>query len=152
MSRSVTGGKWKSAVRKWAEGLLRHVEDRSSEPLLAIGNEFQKRVQQIITSGSAGGPPLSSSTVRTKGHSVKLVDTGDYAASIEVRVARYKGTRTIKVMVEPSNADMAMLAKIHEYGTSHVPARPHWRIAMADVKNMPATRAFLKGKWLRFKG
>jgi len=151
VSRSVTGGRWLSQFKEWSDTLVDHVEKKSEGPLYEVGEYFKNYLTRIVLSGSFKGPPLAASTVERKGHSQPLIDTGEYVASFAVEVRKKLGRKQIVIQVAPDNARMAMLAQIHEYGTSTIPARPHWRPALAGIRNTYAVAKLLKGAWLDFK-
>lgn len=69
----------------------------------------------------------------------KLIATGDYVKHIQVVERKKNGVRTYHVFVpkrrhRPSGLALRELARIHEFGTETIPARPHWRPTLRAMR------------------
>jgi hypothetical protein len=92
--RSFIGG-WFDAERATASGYMRKAAARVTEGALTVqralqlvGLGFVGGMQQRIAAGIA--PALSETTIRRKGSSVPLIDTGQLRSSIESRVEQVR--------------------------------------------------------------
>jgi len=107
-----------------------------------LGIAIENRVKQHIARQDLNWTPLAKSTIEKKGHGKVYIETTEYMNSIRVQV-KTTGRFSLDLVVEPqgfhSGAKMPMgeLAKIHEYGTTHIPSRPIWRPTFEEMQNMP---------------
>mgnify|MGYP003967549127 CR=1 FL=1 len=150
-------GAWAHKTRAWANAASEQVVDQASDELEEIGKEISITVQERIVTGRVGGPSLAAITVQKKGHARKLLDTELYVSSIKPTKSakRLLGRKVILfVVVRPSNVagrEMGKLVKGLEFGTPRMPARPHWRPALEDVKRGARYKSFLSWKWVQLK-
>lgn len=97
-----------------------------------IAEEFKETVINNIENNEYGFP-LAESTVKRKGSSTPLIDSGQLVDSI------YREGTSVSVKNTPrddsplTNLELAM---VQEYGTKdrHIPARPVWRNTFRDFK------------------
>lgn len=117
-------------------GLGPRIESEFDQAARRVAEEVAKRVKQRIRSQAYGHAPLSPKYRAwkiKKGLSPKiLIATGQYVGSIR---AWKEGRGSWHAGVTPgarhsSGVDMQQLAVWLEYGTSRMPARPHWRIEL----------------------
>lgn len=90
------------------------------------------RMKKGIRDNTLGLPALAQSTIDRKGSDVPLVDTGEYVNSIEVGVENIGKVKRYKVapregLHSEAQISYQKLGAVHEYGTSKIPARPHFR-------------------------
>ena len=144
---------WRQKAVQWSEKTRRAIVEQAVGPLTEVGEAIKREVQTTIVSGNVGGPPLSASTTERKGHDTKLVDSGGYANSIDVKVSRGNpfGKRVDLTMICQPNDQYVAIGKAHEYGTGAIPARPHWRPAINAVQSSSEFSEFLSGKWFRLR-
>lgn len=133
-------GEWNS-VRKITNNLGYKIKHSFQLAANSQARATQKNIVSGIQSQSYGHAPLSASTKEYKARkgldSRILIATGTYIKSIEVWrddentwcVGVKKGTR------HPSNGeDVGQIGLWLEYGTSNMPARPHWRVESNKLK------------------
>lgn len=124
-------GEWKSKAKSVA--------------LKRVATFYERQVKQnILTSGALTGKPfalLAESTIRRKGASKPLIDTGEMLNSIQSEqiddntafVGIKAGTRH-----GGGKEDTADIAAVHEFGAlipgGEIPARPFIRPVIADEK------------------
>lgn len=103
--------------------------------------------------------PLADSTVARKAaldqDGRRLIATGEYAYGIEVFRGTKNGKRYYTVRPKPgkhidSGVTHRVLAAFHEFGTSKMPARPHWGPVLRVVKRiMDTSRPDIRAEALR---
>ncbi len=112
----------------------------SSRYLMAIANVLAESVRDMIKYQLALRPPTSEEFTQWKkrhGFDTRtLVMTKEYMNSIivfEAPIGNKKNYYAVSVGVvdkphSRAKVAMSLLAKWLEYGTKHMPARPHWRV------------------------
>jgi phage gpG-like protein len=100
-----------------------------SEGLEKAGLVAEVLITAKIDSGLA--PPLKEATIRAKGSSTVLIDTGELYGQITNEM---EGKNTVKVGVIGSRAG---IAAVHEFGSSikNIPERSFIRSAIMDKSN-----------------
>lgn len=95
--------------------LIEDIEDLS-KVLGVIGAVMEAKVKETITGGRPEWPPLKESTVKRKGHSKPLIETGRLRASITHKV---EGDM-VKIGIFGSDAgdEYVKIAATHEFGTT----------------------------------
>jgi len=108
--------------------LLKALEDGKNEILRIVGAFLEGQIKQTITRGRAEWPPLSPETIKRKGSSKPLIDTGKLRNSVTHKVEG----NAVKVGVF---GEEAVIAAVHEFGTTKagrghkvvIPSRPFIR-------------------------
>jgi len=142
---------WRSKVEKWSKASTKQFAEQAQPKLTEIGELLAKRVENNIRRQRIEGPPLAPFTIEKKGHAKKLIDFGVYLRSLKVTPATLsdRGRKVFLIVdVMPLSGDKRPneLWAYMEFGTSTIPARPHWRPAVAYLRNNEF-QDFLKGKW-----
>jgi hypothetical protein len=100
----------------------------SSEHVTALGLELRDAIVLKILSNIP--PPNAPSTIKAKGSSSTLIDTGHLLASIDVEVVEEtEDSMTLNVgVLDPDTAEIAI---VHEFGSEdgHIPERSFERSA-----------------------
>ena len=125
--------------------IILDVFERTAAPVLkeeakALADEFcQELKDRIISKDFKTHKALAVSTVQNKKSkeaitTTPLIDTGAYLQSMQVREINGGYTVGVGDEIHPDSTaeggeplPMRDLAKMLEYGTSKMPARPHWR-------------------------
>ncbi|WP_290597045.1 MULTISPECIES: HK97-gp10 family putative phage morphogenesis protein [unclassified Archaeoglobus] len=108
--------------------LLKALEDEKERILSLVGAFLEDQIKKTISHGRAEWPPLSPETIKRKGSSKPLLDTGHLRDSITHKVEG----NAVKVGVF---GEEAIIAAVHEFGTTRagrghkvvIPARPFIR-------------------------
>lgn len=105
---------------------LSNAKNEVKEDTLSNAKKLQAEIVSKLKSGGAEGNPLKPNTVKKKGHSTKLYDTGELADSFSIEVLGDK------VFVVPKGLHKGgltneQLASIHENGNSEISPRPFVR-------------------------
>ena len=121
--------------------LIEDIEDLS-KVLGVIGAVMEAKVKETITGGRPEWPPLKESTVKRKGHSKPLIETGRLRASITHKV---EGDM-VKIGIFGSDAgdEYVKIAATHEFGTTKagkkhnviIPARPFLRPTLQENRSL----------------
>ena len=85
-----------------------------------LGMELENRIRLKILSNVP--PPLKESTIRAKGSSVTLIDSGQMLASVQSRVDD-SNPELLQVWAGIFDEDIAEYACYNEYGTRFIPSR-----------------------------
>ena len=85
-----------------------------------LGMELENRIRLKILSNVP--PPLKESTIRAKGSSVTLIDSGQMLASVQSRVDD-SNPELLQVWAGIFDEDVAEYACYNEYGTRFIPSR-----------------------------
>lgn len=141
----------KRAMDGWSKQVAEHIQEESYKRLNGMAKTVQKSVRAKIASG-ATGVPLASSTADRKGSDKRLVETGEYARSVTVRMATTGHSKFRKI-----NAGVGVDARkvdpivpiVHEFGGKGIPKRPHWFPEIQKLMQSPEYKEFLKGRWIR---
>lgn len=146
-------GDWRAKARRWADELLRQIVDQVQDPMQTIGEQISDHVRKTIIAGQLR-PPLSATTIarRLDNDDRPLFDTGGYILSFEeptVTIEKFGTTLAIVMRVAPGT-DYARIGRYHEYGTSRVPARPHWRPAIQAVQSSRSFFDLARWRWFKF--
>lgn len=104
------------------------------------GDLVLEKIQSNITNQSLGWTPLSSETIRIKGGSTILVETGSLKDSFAVRKSGSGIVVAVSGTSSRTGIPMTQLLAYHEYGTSRTPARPivkpTWEQVEGEVKQL----------------
>lgn len=140
---------WRRKTERWTKAASRQIDEQAVGPLKTVGEDIADRVRANIRSQNIKGPPLAQSTIDKKGHATKLIDEGQYVESLKVDVGRKseRGRKLFLFTEVTTDERVGQLAIYQEFGTSTIPARPHWRPAVRAARRGAAMREFLKGKW-----
>lgn len=115
-------GDW-GKLKKLCNSLDKNIEVEVDKTLESKAEQIQNELISMIENQTGGWTPLDADTVKQKGHSKILYDTGNLVNSIEVlesgdkHIIAFTGGHDRGL----SNSD---LAQIHEYGTDTIPSRP----------------------------
>ena len=85
-----------------------------------LGMELENRIRLKILSNVP--PPLQESTIRAKGSSITLIDSGQMLASVQSRVDD-SNPELLQVWAGIFDEDVAEYACYNEYGTRFIPSR-----------------------------
>jgi hypothetical protein len=120
----------------------------SRKMLLRMGRDLASRLRASLRAQAFNWVPLSEKYKKYKAkHGLDprmLIATGDYINAITV-IQRADGTVEVGLRDQihlPSGLPVKTLMRIHEYGTSTIPARPWWRPTVSKFrKEIGQTRA-----------
>lgn len=115
--------------------LLNSLEKEKEEILKKAGAFLEGAIKETITKGRSEWPPLKPETIKRKGSSKPLIDTGKLRASITHKV---EGD-VVKVGV--FGEEQALIAAVHEFGSpkKNIPQRSFMRVT-ADEKEKDVQR------------
>lgn len=119
---SKTFGNW-GALKNLCNNLDKNIENQVDKTLDSKALEIREDLVSMIKNQSGGWSPLDEDTIKQKGHSKILIDTGKLVDSIDVQesgdkhIIAFMGNHSRGL----SNSDLAL---IHEYGTDTIPSRP----------------------------
>jgi hypothetical protein len=111
-----------------------------------IADDFCQELKDRIISRDFKHVPLSTKTILNKKYkeaitTSPLIDTGEYLNSIQTReieggytVGVGEGNHPTSKGSEGEPLPMRDLARMLEYGTRGMPARPHWRLTWNNFK------------------
>ncbi len=104
------------------------IDPINEEALKNVGEKVVQAIHHTLDAQLVEGPALSDTTVRIKGHSMKLLDTHEMRNNVE---ARLDGTKAVVVGVHKDAPDnRGLIAAIHEHGSDTLPRRafiePSW--------------------------
>lgn len=99
--------------------------------------EIRDEIKDSINNQTGSWSSLDSSTVKQKGHSKILEETGQLVESIQVEKIDSLNYQIVPKGEHSKGLSNEELAKIHEYGNQHIPARPF--ISPIYEKNMGET-------------
>ena len=111
------------------------IEPINKEALENAGEKIVKAIHHTLDAQLVEGPALSETTVRIKGHSMKLLDTHQLRNNVE---ARLDGTKAVVVGVHSDAPEQrGLIAAIHEHGSDTLPRRafiePTWNRVKRQV-------------------
>ena len=121
--------------------LIEDIEDLS-KVLGVIGAVMEAKVKETITGGRPEWPPLKESTVKRKGHSKPLIETGMLRASITHKV---EGDMVnIGIFGSDAGDEYVKIDAPHEFGTTKagknnnviIPARPFLRPTLQENRSL----------------
>lgn len=125
-------GDW-AKVKKFTRNFPQTLKASLDEAEAKEAEEVRQAITDAIIGQELSHAPLKPDTIRRKGHSDILVDTGAFAHSFTVE--DYGGD---KIIYPKGNTDtgitMAELAIYHEYGTRKMPPRPTIRPVYEKMK------------------
>lgn len=120
-------GEWQKASSMFSRimqtGRIRREMDAEMKD---FADETTAQIKAYIESHP--GPALAPYTVAKKGHARILIDTGKYIGSIKTeKVGEMEYFSGALSSDSHERLSMSTLAEYLEYGTSRMPARPHFR-------------------------
>ncbi|MHA2429220.1 MAG: hypothetical protein ACXADB_14455 [Candidatus Hermodarchaeia archaeon] len=126
---------WRASMKtdKWRRKYMNQMD--------ALGKAIRGTVKGHIKKQDLPWKPLKPITIQLKGHDTIYVHTIDYYNKIRSQL-RPMDNDGISLTVAPrgkhvSGLDMQVLARMLEYGTSKMPARPLWRPSYEEVQKLP---------------
>ncbi len=126
---------WRASMKqdKWKGKFLNQMD--------TLGNAIMGAVKGHIKAQDLKWKPLKPITIKLKGHDTIYVHTVDYYNRIQAQL-RPMDNDGISLTVAPrgkhvSGLDIQILARMLEYGTSKMPARPLWRPSFEEVQSLP---------------
>lgn len=127
-------GDWNRLANK-LRSLPSDISQAKELGLQKAGNETVKTVKGHIERQDLGWSPLDESTIKQKGHSKILVETGTLASHIDVtEVSKDSIFIGAKNATYPNGEDVNDVLKYHEFGTETEPPRPLVRPSFNEVK------------------
>jgi hypothetical protein len=137
-------------------------EEFSQDTRKALAERFIELVRKGIQQQRYRHVPLSTGYLawkRRMGLDERiLIATGDYVRSFQVRREERKGPQGKQIVYTagppdeihpPSGLNYRTLARIHEFGTATIPARPHWGPAWRQLQATEGQKV-LKQAFRRF--
>jgi hypothetical protein len=141
---------WGAKLQAFGDRLVESVETDGEKALRDLGQAFASKLKDYIRSNAVVPP-----TIRTAS-GITLIDTGAYVNAIAVRVVRLpgrgrkgSGKAVVRVVLPPREQKLALWL---EYGTSKMPARPHWQPVFERFKNGPEVRHVVGLSWISVRG
>lgn len=104
------------------------MNSQSTKQLEGVGDYLKGQMQDKVMSNMP--PPNAESTVRKKGSSHTLIDSGEMLANIDSKVTIEEDT--VKIEVGVFDEEVALRAIYAEHGTPTEPARPFIRTTMDE--------------------
>lgn len=119
-------GNWKGVI-KLTNNLDKDLMANSKDYLKDESKQIQDAIKNVINNQTQNWTPLKSDTVKKKGSSKMLIETGQLVDSITVIPQS-----DLEYIIAPegnhsSGLSNSQLAIYHEYGTEKVPPRPFIR-------------------------
>lgn len=116
-------GNWKG-IKLLSQNLDKDLIQNSKEYLNKEAIEIQEEIKDSIYSQSGNWKDLKPKTIKDKGSSDILIETGQLVESIQVNQVN-----DLKYIIAPegnhsSGVSNSELAVFHEYGTERIPPRP----------------------------
>lgn len=127
------------SVRKYLSDVQTEAYREAQEILREMANRFRNSLVAAIEAQSFFWMPLSEAYLAQKIEAGldqrTLIATGEYVDSIYVEEQQGQGVITISVTLpdrahEATGINLRLLSRYLEYGTTRMPARPHWRPVM----------------------
>lgn len=134
----ILSGDWER-VSNVLNSLSTNLGENVQQALEETANEALTTIQGHIDSQDLGWSPLSSSTIKAKGHDNIYVETGELRNSFQVQQVSSGETTSFRVGIpsgtqHSSGLPTSKVMEYMEYGTTKQPPRPLIRPSMQEVK------------------
>jgi len=109
--------------------LLQEIEKAQSHAIKKAASYLEGKIKETITEGRGEWPPLKPATIKRKGSSKPLIDTGKLRASITHKID--KNTAKVGLFGEE-----ALIGAVHEFGApkKNIPERSFMRTTFNEEK------------------